>query len=196
MIGRGWRAAAWAVLCGVLALVAAAQSAPPPGVNVAGAGEAGALPASIGQEVARLNGTLKELVALMRRQLDGQRVELLMRQVELKRSKLAPVEAELRSARSEKEGAEGELRQLQMGQEQIVDEVAANFQGGDGSPEQREQMEKMAEQMSRHYTMQLKLTKERLANLEQKIQLLENDSATARAELEHWETLVARELQR
>lgn len=191
MIGRGWRAGAWAVIWSGLALTATAQQAPPPG-----GGEAGLAPAGIGEEVARLNHTLKELVALMRRQLEGQRIELLMRQVELKRAKLAPLEAALRSAQNEKEGAERELRQLQMGQEQIVDEVAANFQGGDGSPEQREQMEKTVEQLSRNYALQLKSTKERLSSLEQRIQALESDSGAIRADLEHWESIVARELQR
>lgn len=187
MIARGWRAGLAAVVLAGGALAAAGQEPAAP----ASAGEA-----SVSDQLARLNVTLKELVALMRQQAGGQRIELLMRQVELKRAKLAPLEAELRSSRAAQEGAESELRQLQLSQEQSVDSIAAEFEGGDGSPEQREQMEKMAEQMGRHFALQTKLTKERLAALEQKIQILESDASAARAEAEHWEAQVERELQR
>lgn len=188
----GCKVVAWAVFLGGLTLAAAAQEPAPP----AGAGEPGVSQANVGQEVARLNVTLKELVTLLRQQLAGQRIELLMWQVELKRDKLAPLENELRSARAAQEGAEAELHQLQLSQEQSTDSIANEFEGGDGSPEQREQMERMAEQMSRHFTLQIKLTKERIAALEQKIQVLEGDASTARAEVEHWEAMVERELQR
>ncbi len=184
MNGRGWRAWILALASSGIVLAAAAQPPAPPGET------------SVGVEVARLNASLQELVALMKKQLDGQRIELLMRQVELKRSKLAPFEAELRSTRAARDGAEQELQNLKVNQEQMEQSLEAELGSTDGTPEQAEQMEKMVEQSLRHFVLQTKMTRDRLASLEQKLQILDSDAATARAEVEHWEALVERELQR
>ena len=155
-------------------------------------------PGTAAEELARLNRTVEELVAVMRQHLSGQRIELLMRQVEIKRAKVAPIEQALRAARETKENAEDQLRTSKYSLEQMLQSMADGFgarPGGESpTPEERAEMEKAIDQMTRQHEFEVKLVRDRLAAAEDRIQELENELAPAKAELQHWEGLVDREL--
>lgn len=173
---------------GCLLLVLASSGAPlaaqsgPPAAN------------AVESELAAISQALNQLVALAQRQAAGQRLELLMRQVELKRARLAPLDAQLRQAREAKQSAEDQLRQLEVNKEELADGFGNELTSAEQSPEERERMERMIDQMNRHYQRETKAAKERLAQAEQKILEFENDAQAARAEAEHWEAIVDREL--
>lgn len=156
-------------------------------------------PGTAAEELAKLNRSVQELVAVVRQQLAGQKIELLMRQVEIKRAKVAPIEQALRAARETKENAEEQLRTSKYSLEQMLGNMADGFgsrQSGESpTPEEREEMEKAVEQLTRQHEFEVKLVRDRLAATEERIQQLENDLAPAKAELEHWEAMVDRELQ-
>lgn len=155
-------------------------------------------PASVAEELARLNRTLQQLVAVAQQQLGGQRIELLMRQVEIKRAKVAPLEQALRAAREARDNAEEQLRSLQLSREQVLESVALSFEAAPEATglgtEDRERMEETVAQMVRQHDQELKMLRERIASAEERIQVLENDLAPAKAELQHWEAQVDREL--
>jgi len=100
------RKAATSILAGALlilgtGLAARAQSSSPPSA-----------PRALEQEVLKLNGSLQELIALLREYLARQDVDLLLKRVEIGLQKIGPLDQELRSLREKKAADAEELSQL------------------------------------------------------------------------------------
>lgn len=63
-------------------------------------------------ELAKLNGTLREIAALLRKQGEAQDLDLLMKRLQLAETRLADSEKALKSAESERRSLEEERSQL------------------------------------------------------------------------------------
>ncbi len=144
-----------------------------------GAEEPAPAEATLRQELARLNQTMKEIVSLLEQQVHGQETSMLIKRVELSSRTLIAKQERLRKVRSEAAGLEEQevsfARMLEMfEQEQSETAEAEGFE--------QLQIEQMA--------LQLKSVKRRRQDLERELMVLENDVATAEEDMEMIESVL------
>ncbi len=166
------------------AVPAAAAAAPQPPAA------AQALPTGLEAEVRALNTTLGELVGLLRRQLEGQYAGVLMQRVQLMTSRMAPLEEELRGARSEQRGLSEDLDRMELIGEQVEAQYQAELAGG-ADPEQAEAGR---ERMRADLELRRKQIRDRLWQAEQRVIDLEQRLDRRRVEIETWEGEIDRYL--
>jgi chromosome segregation ATPase len=145
--------------------------------------------APLEEQVAEVNRTLKELVVLLREQMQAQRADTLMRRLDLKVRALAPLETELAGARSECRTLQDQIVQIQTRQEQVeseLDEIGRS--PAPGRPEEQLKVQKAENEMI------LKLLGEKLAAAEQHVLEVENDLAGRRSEIKALEEQVDAQL--
>lgn len=166
------------------AVPAAAAAAPQPPAA------AQALPTGLEAEVRALNTTLGELVGLLRRQLEGQYAGVLMQRVQLMTSRMAPLEEQLRGARSEQRGLSEDLDRMELIGEQVEAQYQAELAGG-ADPEQAEAGR---ERMRADLELRRKQIRDRLWQAEQRVIDLEQRLDRRRVEIETWEGEIDRYL--
>jgi hypothetical protein len=163
------------VLAASLFLAASA----PPAVSQEGAADDGA--ARLVKEMAALNESMREAVALMRAHLEAQKMQLLMRRIEIRHQGLIGLEEELRKNIGERNSVTEELDQLQLSMgtlDQRIEDEAGLPQGGEWRL-MRGEME-----------VRIKVLKDRQYRLDQKVIDLENELNDRRAEIEEWEEAI------
>ena len=141
--------------------------------------------AEVPAQLAKLNQTLTEIADLLERNLEGQRLGLVMARIQLSSGRSARAEEQLGTARAtradlqnQKAKMEGQLQifadRLDMGQ---VDMPA-------------EDIETMADESA----LQLELLKRRIENLDREIIELENAMTRYQQDLDDWQSLIDRHL--
>ncbi len=143
-------------------------------------GMAAGLSAGLMNEVSGVNQSLKDLVVLLQQHLGDNETELIMKRIELKASQLAPLEDDLRQARSSLSSMETETAQMKMILEQVERRMEDHQAGG------TQEDHRMFEEL----TLQMKVIEDRRWSLEQKALDYEQDLKEGRERIEAWEELV------
>lgn len=143
------------------------------------------------REVRQLNATLGQLVELLRRQLESSNAAVLMQRVQLMTSGIAPLDQELRSARSEQQGRQSELDELELSAATFETQLERNVEDGDISAEHARGLR---EEQQLVYEQRKKQLEDRLWALQQRVIDLEQRLDDRRTEIETWEGEIDRVL--
>jgi chromosome segregation ATPase len=162
------------VLCSAPVAVRAEQPAP----------EASAAPAGVAAELQLLNSTLARIAALLERQLEGQRLDLRLKRLEVASRLVESLEDELARARSSRTSLADERFGMQSRLEMMATEVEQS--DSDSLP--------MYEAMTRQAERHMKLLDTRLAELDARILELENELTRRRDDLQALQDRLDREL--
>lgn len=163
------------VLAGAALLAASAAPA------LSAQGSAGDGSARLVEEMAALNESMREAVDLLKKHLEAQKMQLLMRRIEIRHGGLISVEEELRKSRNEQDSVMQEIDQL----ESSLGSLDQRIEDDDGLPQAREWRMMRSEMESR-----AKSLKDRLYELDQKVIDLENELTDRRSEIKEWEELI------
>lgn len=140
--------------------------------------------ATLQAELARINQSMAQLVALLRESMERQDLEIVLKRVELHHLALAPIHEELYSARATKLSLEEEQMRLQS----VLDELEEQAGLGDSSVLPALDAEKQA--MKRDLEVQLKFLKGRVASAEQRVADLENELRDGQREIKTLEGIL------
>ncbi len=145
----------------------------------AGAGEPAPTEATVQQELAVLNRTMKELASLLEQQLHGQETSLLIKRVELSSRTLIAEQERLRKVRSEA----AKLAEQEVSFARLLEAI---------EQEQSETAEAEGYEQSQVEQMELRLNsvKRRRQDMERELMVLENVVATAEADMEMLEAIL------
>jgi chromosome segregation ATPase len=146
--------------------------------------EAPAEPAGVATELQRLNATLTRIATLLERQLEGQRLDLRLKRLEVASRRVESLEDDLARARSSRTSLADERFGMQSRLEMMATEVEQS--DSDSLP--------MYEAMTRQAERQMKLLDTRLAELDARILELENELTRRRDDLQALQDRLDREL--
>lgn len=132
---------------------------------------------ALAAEAATMNRSMQEIARLLRELLDGHQVELLIRRLDLKQRGMAPMEQELRGARSERDNLSSELTGLGARVEELDSRIGEESRG---SADREQSPWRM---MRSELEANVKRLRERLTMLDQRIIELENDLSSSRREI-------------
>jgi chromosome segregation ATPase len=136
-------------------------------------------------EIAKLNKAVREIADLLAKQTEGQKVELLMKRVELASSKLSQLEQRESSLQSEKMNIEDQAYRLVTEMKLIQDRVPA-------SPDESQRLD-LETTLARGEAEGKRLA-DRVQSLSQQIGDVENQLTAQREELKTWQQVVDRSL--
>ena len=141
--------------------------------------------AEVPAQLAQLNQTLAEIADLLERNLEGQRLGLVMARIQLSSGRSTRAEERLATARATRADLQNQKAKME-GQLQIfADQMEL------GQVDMRpEQIEVMADESA----LQLDLLKKRIRGIDREIMELENALARYQQDLDDWQTLVDRQL--
>ena len=147
--------------------------------------------AGLERELRRLDVTLGRLVQLLERQLESSNAAVLMQRVQLMTNRMAPMEQELRAARSEVGGLEDALAEIDLAAASFAAQLDRDLAEGNITDEQARDLLTREEPLSRrrkeHIEARLWAARQRMIDLEQGLD-------ARRAELETWEGEIDRVL--
>jgi chromosome segregation ATPase len=147
--------------------------------------------AGLSVELRRLDATLGRLVQLLERQLESGNAAVLMQRVQLMTSRMAPLEQELRAARSEQEGHQGELEDLELAALSLESQMERETEEGQI---EEEQARGLLEQQRQVFDARKKQIEDRLWAAQQRVIGLEQRLDARRTEIETWEGEIDRAL--
>lgn len=139
---------------------------------------AGSDPASerMSQEIVAIRQALDRLVVLLESRQRHQDVDLLLKRIELRERRMEPMERKLRAAENEITGIERQLQNLDQMQEQHEAYREAEIRDGVDSSETR----RILDDINRSRQS----AEERMQSVRMRAQIVENDLASGRRELE------------
>ncbi len=141
--------------------------------------------AEVPAQLAQLNQTLAQIAALLERNLEGQRLGLVMARIQISSGRSTRAEEQLVTARATRADLQNQKAKME-GQLQIFADQMDLGQV-DMPPEQ---IEVMADESA----LQLDLLKKRIRGMDREIMELENALARYQQDLDDWQTLVDRHL--
>lgn len=141
-------------------------------------------PAAVAVELQRLNGTLSRIAELLERQLEGQRLDLRLKRLEVASRRVDALESDLARLRSSRESLANE----QFGMQSRMETMATEVEQAD--PDSLPMYETMARQLERF----LERRGTRIAELDARILEIENELTGRRADLQALEDRLDREL--
>lgn len=141
--------------------------------------------AEVPAQLARLNETLAEIADLLERNLEGQRLGLVMARIQLSSARSARADEQLSIAKASR----AELHEKKARMEGQLDSFADRLDAGRVDMA-AEDIEMMADESAR----ELKLLNSKIKTLDREIMELENALARYRQELDDWQALVDRRL--
>lgn len=140
--------------------------------------------ATLQSEIARLNQSIAQLVTMLRENMERQRLDLMLRRVEILHLDLAPLQEELRSARADKRSLEEEQMRLQTLFNDLEQQMSRSHDDA--------QVLRTSEEDQREHDLkvQLKFLAGRVDSAEQRIVELENELADKRRQIDFFEGIV------
>ncbi len=160
-------------LCGTGVLIAAFLTLPVPAQDAPTASAEDAY----GRELVRLNRSLEEIVALLKRSVEHQELDLLIQRVELAVRRLTSMEEELGRLRNSLEGVEEERLTMEAVREHLEAERDPNAEDADAFEQQMEELD-----------FRLKLLKDQSWKREQRALDLEGKISTLLEDIEALES--------
>jgi chromosome segregation ATPase len=167
----------------------AQQEAPSSGPTDDSSSPSAGASAALLQEMTRLNQSLEEISGLLVLLLDGQEVDILMKRMQFKERRLAQVESELRSRRSEYENLQEEIKQMEGYREEMEIEAANRDQGGLDSTNSED------ERIRRQIEAEMERITERSESIYRQVAELENRVGELREEYEILEEMLDERLE-
>lgn len=164
------------ILCAPAVAVHARQAPPDP--------PAGSEPAGVAAELQRLNGTLDRIAELLESQLEGQRLDLRLKRLEVASRRVDALEEELSRVRSSRSSLADERFRMSSHLESLATEIEQ------ADPESLPMYEAMTRQVERG----LDRFDARIAELDARILELENELGRRRDDLQALEDRLDREL--
>jgi phage-related minor tail protein len=137
-------------------------------------------------ELAKLSKAVRDIADLLAKQSEGQKLDLLMKRVELTSTKIAQLEQRQRNLRAEKDGAEDEERQLEAQVKQLQDGIPAQTDEA-----RRGEMSANVER----YEAAIKRAAARADAVAGELTDVDSQLATQKRELQQWQNFVDRRLQ-
>lgn len=134
-------------------------------------------------ELARINQSMTQLVDMLRAATNRQSLEILLRRAELHYREMAPLQEDLRSARTEKRSLEEEHLRLQTIYNQLGEEIELGDPDMSTSVAGRKAMRRDLED-------QIRFVKTRISNAEQRVAELESEVADGRRKVEVIEGMI------
>lgn len=144
---------------------------------------ADAEPDGLTAEVAKLNVTLEEVVKLMRQQVEGQTLDLLMKRIQLSADRVGQTERDLRAAQKQRESYADEKLELEDRMKMFEDQV-------DRGHLDETEMEAFTQRLE----TSLERLEKRLRSSGQEIAELEGSLANQRQDLREWQEFVDQRL--
>ena len=141
-------------------------------------------PPGLQQEVARLNGTMKEIVRLLEKQIEGQETDLLIRRSQLSNRSLGPAKERLRQARVDLTRLDDEETSYAQAMEMYESERPQLRDATD--PEEARRMAAQVEQMKER----LEVLETRRQELKREIAELENGVLSREQDMRLLEELI------
>jgi len=138
----------------------------------------------LSSQVEELNRTLHEIADLLRKHLEGQQVDQLMKRIDMQTRSLAPLEQELRDARAERHGVAESLREIEAHVEFLDEQMRDTAQ----QPISMDDSSYAAER--KRLAVQVELLRERLEASDATVYELEDRLQARRNEIRAWEELV------
>ncbi|HYU35488.1 MAG TPA: hypothetical protein VEW48_25320 [Thermoanaerobaculia bacterium] len=178
-----WKATLWMLLGAFCFLVAgsAARAQPAPQSSPSSAG-------TLEQEVAKLDRSVQELVALLREYLAHQDVDLLLKRVELGLQKMGPLNQELTSLQARQSADEEQLGQLQS----ALTALQARELQSEASPDPQVTTDDATRKIQME--AEIKRLKRRIAETEQRISEDENELTEEQRNVQQWESVIDKRL--
>ena len=133
-------------------------------------------------QIAEVNGSLRRIVTLMEGYLERQKLELLMKRVELSGSKLTQMEQELRRLTEEKADQEVEMARLQAALGEFDRLIRDRKEMNPGAPPAEAESERTL------LLQKIKALEDKIWRLGERALELENAIAGQRRDLQSWET--------
>jgi predicted nucleic acid-binding Zn-ribbon protein len=129
------------------------------------------------REVAGLGDSLDRLVVLLERVTEQQRIDLLLRRIELEERRLIPVSSDLRSLEGDYENQKTLVKRYQEMLAQMEDELSEEIRRGVDRPDSEPR------QMIPGIERELQIEIGRIEDLERRIRRLEDELAEGRREI-------------
>ena len=129
------------------------------------------------EEVAGINRSLARLVDMLETIRDNQKVDLLLKRIELKERRLAPLETRLRDAESRCEGIQREIDDMETMRAQIEEEIAEEVRSG------RDEMTRDSQLMLREFGVRVEYLEASLERATTQKREHEDDLALQRKEI-------------
>ncbi len=179
-----------AALAALLAVpLAAAQPPAPVPARPTAQPAAAPPPAPIPEQLAHLNATLEHISQLLERQLDGQKLDLLLRRVEIGNRRVTALEQEL-------ERAEGEKRSVEDGRYRLQFQIQAMRRQLDVLPsDPHDTNQSDLEAGIQNATNELRLSDLRIQQATQRVLDLQNELDGQKHDLQGLKDLLDRQLQ-
>ncbi|HEX9670215.1 MAG TPA: hypothetical protein VGC93_12120 [Thermoanaerobaculia bacterium] len=136
------------------------------------------------EELAKLNATLREIAGLMKKQEELQRVDLLIKRVQMTAGQLTDAERQLKTAESELRSLDHEKGELEG---RLAMLSASDGKAEDLSPEQSEVIVARIDE-------ELKRVRQRSSELRGEVEELRNRIAAREHELRDWQAVIDRRL--
>lgn len=122
------------------------------------------------REVAALRKTVEKAVALLDRALVHQRVELLLKRLDLKERRVLPLESELRAARDAVTASRNEVERFELILEETEQRISQEVRDGTDQPDSENRLLKQdLEQALAHGRRNLESDEERVRQLEDEL---------------------------
>lgn len=122
------------------------------------------------KEVAALRKTMEEAVALLDRALVHQRVELLLKRLDLKERRVLPLESELRGARDGLTASRNEVERFELIVEETEQRISEEVRDGtDRADSENRRLKQDLEQALAHIRRNLESDEERVRRLEDEL---------------------------
>jgi chromosome segregation ATPase len=135
-------------------------------------------------QLEQLNRSMAELVALLRESTERQRLEILLKRIELHHLDLEPLQEELRRARADKVSQEEEQMRLQALLNDLDDQAASK------EPEVLQPSDPEQRSIRHGLEVQIKFLKGRIESAERKVAELENELADKRRQIDLLERMI------
>jgi len=167
-MGKSW-------IAGALLAAALAAGVAPAAAQQEGQPEAES--AGLVDEVAGLRSSLDQLVALLGRVAEQQKVDLLLKRVELKERRLIPVASDLRSLEGDYQDQKVVVTRYQEMLRQMEDALSEEIRRGVDQPDSE------SRQMIPEFERELQIEIARIEELERRMRRLEDELADGRKEI-------------
>jgi chromosome segregation ATPase len=130
------------------------------------------------EEVAGVRESLDSLVGMLAELLDNQQVELVLKRIDLKQRRLAPLERDLRSGEGSISSRKGELQELAQMLEETEDRIQDQVREGTDHPDSEDRL------MARQVEQQIRFLNGQLQQSMGRQSMLMDELADERRELE------------
>jgi chromosome segregation ATPase len=166
-------------------LIAVAVVVSLPGIAIAQQPASGSEAAQVLDQLTEINLTLKRIADSLEGQLDGQRLDLMLKRLEVSERRVAALQEQVQKGQASRSLLEDQKARAELQLSEMADRLAAG---------KLELSDTEAETVVTQMELDLEQLSSRISELDRKIAGLENELTRAREEIRDWQDYVDREL--